>query len=609
LLQAETERQTGRLRPAEERLRPLTGHDDALIAGRASALLGAVLGASGQPGDREAAEAALNRLPSADAWGRAFAANVLGLHGIGANDHGRANAALDAALSGFAAAGDAVGQGKVLINLGLQATRQGRLAAAEEVYQRATAMARAAGRAPQPVIYQNRASVANYRGDHARALALVDEGLSLATAMYLKRDAALLRYTRGRTLLHLGDAPAAQADIMAAQRWADAAGDRGLAAQTRLGLGELALKQQQPDEAQRLIGEAETIRYLPSDHPAMLDLQFPKAHVLLTTGNWAAAAAIIDPLVERMRADGLRLRLAQALRFQTMLRRAGGDLAGAEASDLECRDLFAAEGYNALLGDEPGGVSAVPEPEVAIRCFGRFDVAIAGERVPSEAWQGHKTRMILAMLLLEPEGLSRDALSDRLYPDQDVSRSAVLTLINRLRKAVDPAATRWSGGGLVLWRQGRYVLNETIRLQSDLQQFQQAWQASRQGDGPDKAEACQRLTALYQGPLFGEFHQETWAVMPAERLHRQWQEAYTWLQSWTLAQGSPSGALDLVDANLAVDPTSEAAHRFKIETLLNLGMRDAAKRHYDTMVRYLHRELAVPPSPETQALLTRITNP
>jgi LuxR family maltose regulon positive regulatory protein len=607
LLQAETERQSGRLQLAGDRLRPLLEVADPVIRGRASAILGAVLGASGQGGDREAAEAALQTLPASDHWGRAFAANVAGLHWIGANDPTRAEASLQEALASFSAAADAFGQTKVLINLGLQATRHGHLSAAEDFYQRATDMARTAGRAPQPVIYQNRASVANYRGDHARALALVDEGLSLATALDFQRDAALLRYTRGRTLQHLGDLSAAAQDYSAAQRWADAAGDKALAAQVRLGFVELALKEQRLADASRLLAEAEAIRALPADHPARLDFQFPKAQILLAMGDWPAAAAVVDPLVERMRFHGFRLRLAHALRYQTLLRRAIGDDGGAEASDAECRDLCAAEGYTSLPGDDGIADQAVPEPEVAIRCFGRFDVAIAGERVPAEAWLGHKTRMILAMLLLEPQGLSRDILSDWLYPDQDVSRSAVLTLINRLRKAVDPGANRWSGGGLVLWRNGRYVLNEAIRLRSDLQAFQEAWEAARSADEATKAERYRLMIELYKGPLFGEFHRETWAVLPVERAQRQWQEAYSWLQSWTLAQGSPSGALDLADANLALDPTAEAVHRFKIETLLKLGLRDAARRHYDAMATCLQRELGTGPSAETAALLAQIS--
>lgn len=609
LLQAEVDRQSGRLQLAGERLRPLVTLEDPRLSGRAYALLGAVLGASGQPGDREAAENALARLPASDQWGRAFAANVVGLHWLGANDPDQAQAALDLALTGFAAAGDPLGQAKVLINLGLQATRQGRLSAAEDNYRRATDMARAAGRAPAPVIYQNRASVANYQGDHARALALVDEGLSLATALEFQRDVALLRYTRGRTLQHLGDRTAAAQDYAAARHWADAAGDNALAAQVRLGLVELALADGRLDEATTALAEAEAKRALPADHPGRLDFQFPRAHVLLAQGDWAAAGAVIPPLVSQMRAYGFRLRLAHALRYQTLWQRAIGDTAGAAASEAECRALCEAEGYRSLPGDDALPHLAVPEPEVAIRCFGRFDVAIAGEPVPPEAWQGHKTRMILAMLLLEPAGLSREALTDWLYPDQDVSRSAVLTLMNRLRKAVDPGSGRWSGGGLVLWRQGRYVLNDAVRTRSDLQDFRQAWEAARDADEAGKVAAYRRMIACYTGPLFGEFRHEPWAVLPAERLQRQWQDAYSWLQHWTLAQGSPSAALDLADANLALDPTAEVAHRFKIETLLHLGLRDAAKRHYAAMTTCLQRELGLGPSPETIALLARFEGP
>ncbi|MBC7542822.1 MAG: hypothetical protein H7338_08835 [Candidatus Sericytochromatia bacterium] len=610
LLRAEVDRQHGAFQQTEACLQDLADHVDPLIAGRARALLGAVFGATGRPGDRESAEVALRLLPLSDHWGRAFALNVLGLHWVGANEADKAEAALTEALVAFAKAEDALGQSKVLINLGLIATRRGRFAAAEGDYRRAIDMARAAGRAPQPVIYQNWASVANYRGDHAHALAQVEEGLSLATALNFQRDAAQLRFTRGRTLMHLGDVAGAQQDYAAAAAWAVRVGDNALAAQCQIGQSELARLAGDLAAAGQLCRAAIALRALPLSHPAMTDFHFPLAQLALAAQNWSEAAAVIDPLVDRMRQLGYHWRLAQALRFQTTLRRGMGDVSGAAEAETECRVLSEQEGYRPLLqgDDTPSGPApTAPAPELEIRCFGRFEVAISGQPVATEAWQGHKTKMILAMLLLSPEGLSRDNLTDWLYPDQDVSRSAVLTLINRLRKALDPGNLRWSGGGLVLWRDGRYLLNQAIRVRTDLQRFTEAWAQSQGADEAVRATCYQAIIGVYRGSLFGEFHHEPWAIMPGERLQRQWQQAHSWLQAWTLAQGSPSGALDLADANIALAPTAEVAHRFKIETLLNLGMRDAARRHYDAMVRLLDKELGSRPAPETLALLPRMS--
>ncbi len=100
------------------------------------------------------------------------------------------------------------------------------------------------------------AGLAGGRGDHARAIALTDEALTLSGRLGAQEDAADLLVNRGDYLAAADDAQAARADYAKAADLARRAGSTTCLGAALRGLGDIALRKGDLDEAERLYAEA-----------------------------------------------------------------------------------------------------------------------------------------------------------------------------------------------------------------------------------------------------------------------------------------------------------------------------------------------------------------
>ncbi|KAA9375659.1 tetratricopeptide repeat protein [Microbispora cellulosiformans] len=100
------------------------------------------------------------------------------------------------------------------------------------------------------------AGLAGGRGDHARAIALTDDALTLTGLLGAREDSADLLVNRGDYLAAAGDAEGARADYARAADLARGAGSGTCLGAALRGLGDIALGEGGLDEAERLYGEA-----------------------------------------------------------------------------------------------------------------------------------------------------------------------------------------------------------------------------------------------------------------------------------------------------------------------------------------------------------------
>ncbi len=73
-----------------------------------------------------------------------------------------------------------------------------------------------------------------------------------------------------------------------------------------------------------------------------------------------------------------------------------------------------------------------------------------------------------------------------------------------------------------------------------------------------------------------------------------------------LAAGDPDEAIASAERMLVIDPLREDVHRRLMRACASAGRRTEALRHYNAATELLGRELAVTPSPETEALAKQI---
>ena len=120
-----------------------------------------------------------------------------------------------------------------------------------------------------------------------------------------------------------------------------------------------------------------------------------------------------------------------------------------------------------------------------------------------------------------------------------------------------------------------------------------------------QANLYRRAVGLYGGNLLVDCY-EDWCGMERERLAHLHHVALSHLVSFHWGRSEYEEAIDYGLQTLALDALREESHRDLIGLYLASGQPAAALRQYRTCEETLHRELAVDPLPETQALLPRI---
>jgi len=304
-------------------------------------------------------------------------------------------------------------------------------------------------------------------------------------------------------------------------------------------------------------------------------------------GDHERAAGTAALAAEKARLHRDRARLAEALELLAAARPAKARAALLEARTI-CRDTGAAvdaDRVTVLLGALPHasaeeraqarvarralasrGVPAPVEP-VEIRTLGRFEVRVAGEPLPRSVWQSRKARDLLRILVVRRgRGIARDELA-RLLWDEDSGKVGhrLSVALSTVRSALDPA------GDLVLADQHTVAL-DAGRAAIDLEDFlAAAHEGLRTGD----REVLAAAEAAYTGDLFEDEPYDDWAVALREEIR------VVYLR---VARTLAAGAADVDEAGyylqrlLAKDPYDEQAHRDLVDALTAAGRHGAAIR-------------------------------
>jgi DNA-binding SARP family transcriptional activator/predicted ATPase len=212
-----------------------------------------------------------------------------------------------------------------------------------------------------------------------------------------------------------------------------------------------------------------------------------------------------------------------------------------------------------------------------------------------------KTLALLVYLAVAEGWHSREKLTALLWPEspnQQGQASLRNTLI-RLRRALSDAEPHLLIDGDLL----SFDLATTITL--DLQAMAMALESSNEV-------ALQKAVDRYRGDFLEGFSLpdapafEEWASLQREYRHRQMSEILARLAQLQTDQGQAQEGLETARRWTAHDPLNEAAHRRLMELYARIGDKTAALQAYQLCRAALAAELAIEPSPETEALAERI---
>ena len=242
-----------------------------------------------------------------------------------------------------------------------------------------------------------------------------------------------------------------------------------------------------------------------------------------------------------------------------------------------------------------------PPPRVRALALGTCSVLVNDRPLTAADWGTAKARELFFYLLSFP-ARRKEQIGAVLWPDLSPGRlrSAFHVTLYRLRRALGVH-------DCVLYDNEQYMFNRQLDYWFDVEEFESLLTQAEQllATRPQAAEDCaQRALALYKGPFLEgmSYPNEEWYFWRREELDRRHLSGLQMLGDLRMARGDYAGALEAYRRLLAGDSLREDVHRSVMRCLVSAGERNAALRHYQTLVSLLQQELGVEPLPETVEL-------
>ncbi len=471
---------------------------------------------------------------------------------------------------------DRYAEARAIHNLGVCYTRLGEFRRALESYDAALQRPAEDG---GPAVWMtpiNRALVLTYLDRPAEGLVAAQDALAMARRFRLTREEGYALRILGLARQRTGELDQAQAAYEAAELLARRVNDTlGLAYSLNF-QAECAVLAGDVTGARRRADEVAAIMGGPARVDAISEFAAVRARVAIAEGGLDEASGLIDTLATRARKLGYQHLLAETEQLT-------GLLAARRTGDAPATPAVQAP-------------AAERTPELTIRCFGGLRVTRGEREVGEREWQTARAKHLLAFLLHAPEGATKAALFEAIYPQEEVTDASMNMTLMRLRKALEPGLEKGQPSRFVLRADGRYAFNWQAHVEVDTQHFEQALRAARlQASSAEEAAALERAVALYRGDFLPEVEQE-WAIALRHRFQEKALDACRRLLA-IYDEGRPEAIMGLLHRALEIDPLSEELNRELMLRYLEAGEPHRAVQHF-RLVERRFRELldATPPA-------------
>lgn len=243
-----------------------------------------------------------------------------------------------------------------------------------------------------------------------------------------------------------------------------------------------------------------------------------------------------------------------------------------------------------------------------ISLFGRLQCQVEGRTVIR--LEARKVQELLVQLLLHrAHPHTREALATLLWAERNdaQARKYLRQALWQLQRALDVACRPTTP---LLRADADWIeFDPALVIWLDVEQFEQAYEATRRTDGNElsdaQAELLCRTIGLYQGDLLEGWYQD-WCIAARERYQQMYLTMLDKLIAWAEHHGDAAVGIHYCELSLRCDPARERTHRRLMRLHYMAGNRTAALRQYESCVEMLRRELSVEPSRSTQLLYTQI---
>jgi DNA-binding SARP family transcriptional activator/pimeloyl-ACP methyl ester carboxylesterase len=248
--------------------------------------------------------------------------------------------------------------------------------------------------------------------------------------------------------------------------------------------------------------------------------------------------------------------------------------------------IYVARLWN-VPGAEPGNSCVTT---LTVKTFGYPELSRDGRPV---SFSLRKGMALLVYLADTQQSTERDQLATLLWPESGSgeARAALRRTLHRVHAAL--------GAGMLTANRASIQWSVATRIEVDAHAFERACDAGN----------FEAASDLYRGDFLAGFSLadcpefENWAFFRREALRGRFMQALERSISASNDAGEHALAAAYAARLVALDPLSEMSCRHLIRSLLLVGDRASAQRHYAALTERLRGELDVAPEEETRALI------
>lgn len=575
----------------------------------------------GESSGRELVDEALKILPEDDSFGFAFAYNTKGITYLFGEKIAESLKYFESSLKYYEEIQDHAGQAKVLHNLGYAYSMLGSFEHSKDTYERSIKQAESVGKYPYIMTYNNIAIIYNYSGDFIEARKFAEKALNLAQKLNYKREMSYAYWTLGMISTNLEEFQKSEESFNNCLAIGMDLGDRQVQASAFSGLSELARLQGKLNKAFDLIEEAIRKRNLPFDDQGVIELLLQKVVISLDTKNMELARHDLETyLLARIEKLKYKYYLTHIYFYLSLIY---------ENEKKELSDEYAEKTYNLIkennyyffLSQQKNipaylkqkldrgtiEINITKPTKIKFYCLGEFKTYREDKLITNKEWSGFKTKLTLAYLLHNPKGVNKEQLANLLYPDMDITRTAINVILSRLRKAIEPEMVKNDISKYIIFNEGKYFFNFGTSYWLDTSEFDYLLKELAETESDtDKINILLKIVNLYSGDFLSEFTGELWCQIERQVYRRKVESVFDQIFNLYFKSGEYYQIVNLSEKEIAIDICNEKAFQRKIKALIALNKKDEGLKHYKIMKNILKSELGVEPSHESYLLYQKL---
>lgn len=581
-----------------------------------------IIHASKGEGKEELIDEALKIFPDNDVQGLAFAYNTKGITYLFGEKIIESLTYFEKALQYYEEAKDSTGQAKVLHNLGFAYSMLGSFEHSKNTYERSVKQAESTGKYPYIMTYNNLAIIHNYLGEFKEARFFAEKALSISQQLQYKRDMSYAYWTLGMISANTEDYLKAEDYFNTSLSIGLELGDRQLQAYSLSGLSEIARLQGKIAKAFDLINEAIRRRDLPLDNQGNIELLVQKTTICIDNNDYDKAKNYIEMyLIEKIEKLKYKYYLTYIYFYLTLIYEKTDPILSKNYAE-KTEGLIKENNYHFFLNQQKNlpeifkhkveNTTFVKEDFIAkeklrFYCFTEFKAVNENKPITNKEWNGFKTKLALAYLLHHPKGVTKEQLAELLYPDTDITRTAINVILSRVRKALEIEDSKEVTSKYIIFNDGKYFFNFASSYYLDTEEFNYLIKELKdENDENKKISVLRKIISLYSGDFLNEFSGELWVQIEKENYRRKIDSIFEQLFNIYYKNKAFEEIISLAEKELSLDRCNEKAFQRKIKALISIDKKDDALKNYKIMKNMLKAELGVEPSHESLLLYQKI---